>query len=303
MKIFVTGSTGLVGSALVPFLTTAGHEVIRLVRSEPKGAKGEIFWDPYAETVDKKQLEGADAVVHLAGENIASRWTDKKKEKIRHSRVKTTRFLSKTLGGLENPPEALVCPSAIGYYGDRNEELLKEDSKAGTGFLAEVCQQWETATEPAVKKGIRVVNLRLGLVLSPEGGALGKMLFPFKMGAGGLIGSGQQYWSWIAMDDVVGAIHHAIVTESLKGPVNAVAPNPVSNREFTKTLGRVLSRPTLFPMPAFAARLAFGEMADALLLASARVEPAKLKDSGYEFRQPELENALRHLLGKKGVEV
>jgi uncharacterized protein (TIGR01777 family) len=296
MKVLVTGATGLIGSALVSFLTTGGHEVKRLVRSKPEAGQAEILWEPYAESIDRKQLEGADAMVHLSGETIAGRWTEEKKQKIRDSRVQTTRFLSETLAQLEHPPKVLVSMSAVGYYGNRGDQILKEDSKAGAGFLAEVCQQWEAATEPAAKKGIRVVNLRTGVVLSPEGGALEKMLFPFKMGAGGFVGSGEQYWSWIAIDDVIGAIHHAMITNSLKGPVNAVAPNPVTNREFTKVLGRVLSRPTLLPMPSFAARLAFGEMADALLLASARVQPTKLVDSGYEFRHPELEGALRHLL-------
>jgi uncharacterized protein (TIGR01777 family) len=240
-----------------------------------------------------------EAVVHLAGENIASgRWTAARKARIRSSRVMGTRTLCETLARLSQPPKVLVSASAIGYYGDRGAEPLWENSAFGTGFLAEVCRAWEEATQPAVQKGIRVVLLRIGIVLSPAGGALAKMLIPFQLGLGGVIGSGNQYMSWIALDDVAGVIAHALVTDTLQGPVNAVAPYPVTNREFTKTLGRVLRRPTVFPLPGFAARLAFGEMADALLLASTRVEPKRLLATQYVFRYPELEDALRHLLGK-----
>jgi uncharacterized protein (TIGR01777 family) len=266
------------------------------VRSEPK--PGELGWDPAAGSIDKEGLEGHDGVVNLAGENIAERWTLAKKARIRESRVKGTRLLADALAGLSQPPKVLVCASALGYYGNRGSEVLREDSGAGSGFLAEVCQEWEAAAEPAKQKGIRVVHLRIGIVLSPAGGALAQMLLPFKMGVGGKVGSGQQYMSWVALDDVVGAIHHTLSTESLGGAANAVAPNPVTNLEFTKTLGRVLGRPTIFPMPAFAARLAFGEMADGLLLSSARLEPAQLTASGYQFRYPHLESALRHLLAK-----
>ncbi len=298
MKIIVTGPTGLVGSSLVPFLTTGGHQVLRLVRAKSAAHNSNILWDPYAETIDKEAVEGADAVVHLSGENIAGRWNDDKKRRIRESRVKSTQLLSQTLAGLRKPPKVLVCASAIGYYGDQGDRILKEDNRAGTGFLADVTQEWEAAAAPAVQKGIRVVNLRIGVVLSPTGGALQKMLLPFKMGAGGVTGHGKQYWSWISLDDVIAAIYHCIVTDSLQGPVNAAAPDPVTNKEFTTVLGRVLSRPTLLPMPAFAARMALGEMAESLLLASTRVVPAKLEQSGYKFRHPELEEALRHLLGK-----
>jgi uncharacterized protein (TIGR01777 family) len=249
--------------------------------------------------VDTAGLEGLDAAVHLAGENLATgRWTAEKKARIRESRVNGTRFLCEALVRLAQPPKALMCASAIGYYGDRGEAILREDSPAGSGFLAEVCRAWEGAAAAAVQQGIRVVHLRIGVVLSPAGGALAKMLTPFKMGLGGKIGSGQQYMSWIALDDLLGIIHHALTSDTLQGPVNAVAPQPVTNVEFTTTLGRVLARPTLLPMPAFAARLAFGEMAQELLLASTRVVPASLLASGYGFRYPELEGALRHLLGK-----
>lgn len=298
MTILVTGSSGLIGSALIPALTREGHRVIRLVRAEPKPGEAAIRWDPEAGAMETTGLPRLDAVVHLAGENIAGRWTAGKKTRIRNSRVEGTRLLSESLARLPEPPNVLVCASATGYYGDRGEELLREESAPGSGFLAEVCREWEAAADVAVQRGIRVVHLRFGLVLSPKGGALAKMLLPFRMGMGGIVGSGRQYWSWIALDDAVSAIHHALTTDTLRGPVNVVSPHPVTNREFTRTLGRVLGRPTPFPVPAFAARLAFGEMADALLLASARVEPAKLLATGYRFRHPELEGALRHLLGK-----
>src|SRR3989338_4623676 len=298
MKVLVTGSTGLVGSALVPFLASGGHEVVRLVRGRLKPGVVEVPWDPQAGTIEAAKLEGLDAVVHLAGERITGRWTAAKKARIRSSRVQGTRLLAETLARLGRPPPTLVCASAIGYYGHRGDELLREESPPGAGFLAEVCREWEAAARPAAEKGIRVVQLRIGVVLSAAGGALALMLTPFKLGLGGRVGTGQQYMSWIALDDLAGIIQHALANESLRGPVNAVAPRAITNREFTKTLGRVLGRPTIFPMPAFAARLAFGQMADELLLASARVEPTRLIASGYKFRTPELEAALRHLLGK-----
>jgi len=249
--------------------------------------------------MDTAKLEGIEAVIHLAGESIQGRWTPKKKARILESRYKGTRLLAEALGHLAKPPRVLVCASAIGYYGDRGDELLREESASGSGFLAQVCREWESATEPATKKGIRVVNLRFGVVLGAAGGALAQMLPPFKMGVGGRVGSGKQYMSWIALDDVVGAVEHALVTEGLRGPVNAVAPNPARNVEFTKALGRVLSRPTIFPLPAFVVKLAFGRMGEELLLASQRVEPARLAASGYKFRYPELEGALRRAVGKK----
>jgi uncharacterized protein len=302
MKVLITGSSGLIGSALVPFLTSEGNSVTRLLRS-PASSKGsggsEIVWNPGGPSAASSKLEGFDAVIHLAGENIAEgRWTEAKKARIRESRTKPTRALSEALAKLSNPPRTLVSASAVGFYGHRGDEILREGSAPGSGYLPEVCLGWEGATASAVQKGIRVVHLRFGVVLATTGGALAKMLPPFRMGVGGKVGDGKQYMSWIALDDVMGAIHHVLITDRLIGPLNAVAPNPVTNSEFTKTLGRVLSRPTLFPVPAAAARIAFGEMADALLLASARVIPARLVETGYQFRYPELEGALRHLLGR-----
>jgi uncharacterized protein len=302
MKVLVTGSSGLIGSALVRSLTSEGHNVLRLVRPESRSSQSgvsEIRWDPAAGEIESSGLEGLEAVVHLAGESIAAgRWTAAQKAKIRDSRIKGTDLLCNTLARLAHPPKVMVSASAIGYYGDRGAESLREESPPGSGFLAEVSRQWEAATAAAAQKGVRVVIPRFGMVLSPAGGALAKMLPPFRMGAGGKLGSGKQYMSWVALDDAVGAIYHTLTGNTLRGPVNVVAPNSVTNLEFTKTLGRVLSRPTLVPVPAFAARLAFGEMADALLLASTRVEPAKLLNTGYRFLYPELEGALRHLLGK-----
>jgi uncharacterized protein (TIGR01777 family) len=289
MKVAITGSSGLVGSALVSTLLDGGHQVIRLKRP--------VDWDPERVTVDSSVFAEANAIVHLAGENIASgRWTAARKARIRDSRVKGTKLIAQTAAALDPPPRVLVSASAMGYYGNRGAEILREDSPAGTGFLPDVCREWESATDAATRKGIRVVHLRTGLVLSEKGGALRRMLLPFKLGLGGRIGSGDQYWSWISLDDLCGAIVHCLQADTLHGPVNVVAPAAVTNVEFTKTMGRVLGRPTIFPMPAFAARLALGEMANELLLSSARVEPAKLLASRYIFRHTELEPALRALL-------
>jgi len=297
LHVVVSGSTGLVGSALIPFLTTGGHRVTRLVRAQPR--TGEIRWDPIAGSIEMAGLEGVDAVVHLAGENIAAgRWTAATKARIKESRARGTRLLCEALARLRQPPKVLVCASAIGYYGDRAATTVDEDSEPGAGFLADVCRAWEAATAPASDVGMRVVHLRFGVVLTAAGGALAKLLLPFRLGVGGRLGSGGQYMSWIAIDDALGAILHTIRTESLRGAVNAVAPQPVTNLEFTKALGRVLSRPTLFPVPAAAARLAFGEMADEMLLASTRVTPSRLAATHYAFRHSDLEAALRHTLGK-----
>jgi len=296
MKVLVTGSHGLVGTALIQALTTDKHQVVRLVRSEsPSG--NDISWDPDAGTIDKEKLEGLDLVFHLAGESIASgRWTDEKKRKIRESRARGTQLLAKTLAQQIGRPTALISASAIGYYGDRGGEVLTEQSRAGTGFLSDVCVEWEDATTPASAAGIRVVLARFGIILDKKGGALAKMLPPFRMGIGGRVGDGKQWMSWIALDDVIAGLQFVAENQRISGPVNFVAPNPVTNAGFTKSLGKVLSRPTLFPIPAFGARLAFGEMADALLLSSQRVEPVCLKNESYSFQFSELEGALRNIL-------
>ena len=305
MRILVSGARGLVGAALVPLLAAGGHRVVRLVRTESADAQtsvrddAAVVWDPQAGDVRPDAFEGFDAVIHLAGENIASgRWTDGLKRRIRDSRVVGTRRLCEVLAQCAQPPKVFLCASAIGYYGDRGDEVLTEQSTPGAGFLADVCREWEAAVEPLAADGPRIVRLRIGVVLSPDGGALKKMLLPFRLGLGGVIGDGTQYLSWIALDDVVGAIRHALETDSVSGPVNVVSPEPVTNRDYTHTLGKVLARPTVLPLPAFAARLALGEAADALLLASTRVEPARLTQSGYTFRYSTLEGALRHLLEK-----
>lgn len=297
MRILVSGSTGLVGSALVPALAAGGHEVTRLARTRAAGSGRAIFWDPAAGTLDAASLEGFDAIVHLAGESIAAgRWTRAKKARIRDSRVGPTDLLARTIASLSRPPKVLLCASAVGCYGDRGDEVLTEDSPIGKDFLSRVCRDWEAAAAPASRKGARVVLHRFGVILSPAGGALAKMLPPFRLGAGGRLGSGRQFVSWIAIDDAVGAIAHALGAVGLSGPVNTVAPRPTTNDELTRALGRVLRRPTFAAMPAFAARLLFGEMADALLLSGQRVEPKRLLASGYRFRYPDLEPALRHLL-------
>ncbi len=299
MDILITGATGLIGSELDASLHQKSHRILHMVRKTPL-SESRIFWDPDSGKLDREALEGIDAVVHLAGESITGgRWSPEKKRRILESRIRGTSLLSEALAGLASPPKVLISASAVGFYGDRGEESVDESSSPGTGFLPDVCREWEKATEPAGAKGIRVVNLRTGIVLSARGGALAQMLPVFRIGLGGKIGNGRQYMSWTALEDITGIIEYAIQNESLQGPVNAVSPNPVPNREFAKTLGRVLLRPSLCALPGFAARLAFGEMADALLLSSTRVEPSKLKDAGYSFRFTELEDALRHVLDKR----
>ncbi len=297
MKVLVTGSTGLIGSALVRRLGEGGHAVRRLVRTERDPARADIRWDPAAGALDVEALEGVDAVVHLAGEDIASgTWTPAKKARIRDSRVETTSLLARALARLSRPPAVLASASAVGYYGDRGDEILTEDSAPGTGFLAAVCRDWERAAAPAADAGIRVLTLRFGVVLSPSGGALARMLGPFRKGLGGPIGGGRQYVSWIAIDDALGAILHGLATPALAGPVNITAPTPVTQSEFAERLGSVLHRPTVLGIPAFGVRLMFGEMAGETLLASQRLVPKRLLAAGYEFRFPTLEPALRHLL-------
>lgn len=297
MKVGVTGASGLVGSQLVPFLGTGGHGIVRFVRANPQD--GEVFWDPQGSKVDIQKLAGVNAVVHLAGENIASgRWSPTKKRRIRESRVTGSYLIAKTLANLDPKPSVFVCASAIGYYGDRGTVELAETAAPGEGFLADVCRDWEDACQPARAAGIRVVNVRIGVVITPQGGALAKMLLPFKMGVGGKIGSGNQFCSWVSIEDVVGAIYHVIMNESISGPLNVVSPEPLTNSEFTKVLGQVLGRPTIFPLPAFAAKLLLGEMAEDLLLSSTRVMPTRLLESGYTFRHPTFKATLCALLGK-----
>jgi uncharacterized protein (TIGR01777 family) len=296
MRIAVTGSTGLVGSALVEALKASGHTVSRIMREQRKLGPEDVFWNPDTAYVDTPKLDGADAIVHLAGETISKRWTPEQKRYIHSSRLRGTQIIAEAARAMMRPPQVLVSASAVGWYGDRGEEILHEGSQPGKGFLAEVCRDWEAATEVASRAGIRVVHVRLGIVLSRKGGALSKMLFPFQMGVGGKLGSGKQYMSWIALDDAVGAFRHAIKTPSIKGAMNAVAPNPATNLQFTKALGKVLGRPTIAPLPAFMVKLIFGEMGESLLLASQRVEPARLSAEGYQFQYPQLEPALRRAL-------
>lgn len=293
-RILVSGVSGPIGTALLPSLKTSGYEVTRLVRGMATG-DGQISWDP-AKPIAPGMVSGFDAVVHLAGESIVGRWTSTKKIKIRSSRVSGTTALAEALAGAQHKPQVFVCSSAIGYYGDRGNELLNERSKPGIGFLADVCREWEAATQAAAKAGIRTVQMRTGVVLSPKGGALGAMLTPFKMGVGGKIGSGEQWMSWIDVEDMVGGIHHILKSDLLQGPVNMVAPKPVKNVEFAKTLGSALSRPTILPMPAFAVKLAFGEMGETVLLGSQRVEPTQLVMSGYPFRFTDLRASLENNL-------
>ncbi len=295
MNILISGSSGMIGGKLSALLEREGHSVIPLVRHEPD--EGERFWDPDNPTIKPDVFENIDVLVHLAGRSIASaRWTETEKQLIRDSRVEGTRLISEALRESRAPVRVLVCASAVGYYGDRGDEWLSEESPPGEGFLSEVCVEWERATGPAAEAGIRVVNTRFGVVLSERGGALAKALPPFKAGLGGVFGDGEQFWSWISLEDATRAIRHALLTDSLSGALNVASPHPVRNRDFTKALGDILHRPTIIPVPAFAARLMLGEMADALLLASARVKTDRLSESGFTFSHPDIESALRHAL-------
>lgn len=299
MKVVITGASGMVGTALKKKLKSEGDDVVSYVRTVRSGETGQYLWNPETGSIDKAGLEGATAVVNLAGENIAAkRWTPEQKEKIRTSRVKGTTLLAQTIAGMATKPEVFVSASAIGIYGDRGDEMLTENSAPGNGFLAEVCKEWEQSTKAAESLGVRIVRARLGVVLSKNGGALQKMLPIFQLGGGGIIGSGKQYMSWVTLDDVVNALIFAIKTKSVTGAINIVAPNSVRNSEFTDALGHALHRPAVLPLPAFAAKVIMGEMADELLLSSARVEPLALEGNKFGFEFPNLAGALLHTLGK-----
>ncbi len=298
MKTIVSGSSGLVGSALVLALTKAGHDVIRLVRRHEHENSSTIFWSPDEGEIDADSCDNVETVVHLAGENIAAgRWSPARKQLIRDSRVDSTRLLAETMAACENPPKTMVVASAVGYYGNRGDDLLHEDTSPGEGFLADVCREWEDAAQPAIDRGIRVVKLRIGVVLSPKGGALAKILPAYKMSLGGTIGTGREFMSWLTLKDLVDITLFAIDNEAISGPVNAVSPHPVTSAEFAKTMGRVLGKPTFLPVPAFALKVVFGEMAKETLLSSTRVAPSKLEKHGFQFTHPDLETALRGLLG------
>ena len=294
MKIVVSGSTGLIGSALKSALRD--HEVVPLVRRSVTSGEQALAWDPERGTIDRAGLEGTDAVIHLAGENVFGRWSQAKKQRIYDSRVKGTRLVSDALAGLRRPPATLLAASAIGYYGDRGEEAVTEESAPGEDFLAHVARDWEAATAPATSAGIRVVNMRVAVVLTTTGGALAKMLPAFRLGLGGTVGSGNQYLSWIVLDDIVDAILHLLAKPNLVGPVNMTAPTPLTNRDFAKTLGKVLGRPAVVPVPAFALRMVFGTEGAAMVQSGQRVLPARLIGSGFRFSFSEVEPALRHLL-------
>jgi uncharacterized protein len=293
-RVLISGASGLVGAALVGWLQETGAEVVRLVRGPARNSE-QVSWDPMGE-LSPGAVSGFEAVIHLAGESIAGRWTAQKKKAIRESRVHGTRTVAAALARAESKPRVFLCASAIGFYGNRGDEILTEQSPGGNGFLVDVSRDWEAMSGMAVEAGIRTVNLRLGLVLSGRGGALAKMLPVFKLGVGGKLGSGKQWWSWIHIDDMVGAVRHIIQTDTVSGPVNFVSPSPVRNEEFTKTLASVLGRPAFFSVPAFAMRLALRDATDELMLASQRVEPAALKASGYTFQYGDLRAALENLI-------
>lgn len=292
-RFAVTGASGLLGSHLSEYLREQGHEVVPLVRDRGQAEGDAIYWNIREDEIDAAALEGFDVAVHLAGESVFGRWTADKKRRILESRTEGTRLVTEALADLDDPPEVLVSASAVGYYGDTGDEKVDEESPAGEGFLAEVCREWEAATEPAEEAGIRTIHLRTGVALSTEGGALATMLTPFKLGVGGRIGSGNQYMPWVAVRDYVRGVDFLVDETEIAGPVNMVAPNPVPNSEFTDTLGEVLNRPTILPVPSFGAKLVFGEMGEEMLLAGQRVEPAKLREAGFEWKYPELEEALR----------
>ena len=297
MRVLVSGASGLVGSALVPYLGARGHTVARLVRREVDGVR----WDPAARVIDRAALTGIDAVIHLSGESVLARWTPAKQAAIRASRVDSTAFLAATLAALDRKPAVLITASAIGYYGDRGDEPLTEASPPGTGFLADLCQAWEAAAAPATRAGIRTVQLRIGLPLTAAGGILGQLLLPFRLGLGGPVGRGAQWWSWIALEDLLGLFAFALDTGSLSGPVNGTAPHAVTNRDFAATLARVLRRPAFLPVPPVALRLLFGTAAaNGALLTGCRAQPARAVSAGFRFAYPDLEPALRQALALAG---
>ena len=296
--VAITGASGLIGRAFLARLRLNGRRVRRLVRSARPDEPDDIVWDPARGTLDPRHLEGAEAVVHLAGEPIAQRWTGARREAIRESRVRGTELLARSIAALERKPRVLLSGSAIGYYGDRGDEAVDEESAPGTDFLAGIAREWEASTGAAKDAGVRVVLLRSGIVLSPHGGALARLLPPFRLGVGGPIGTGRQWMSWIALDDQLNAMEHALATTGLHGPVNLVAPNPVTNAEFATTLGRVLGRPALVPAPSFALELLYGEMARATILAGQRVLPKALLRTNFEFAHPTLDEALRFELAR-----
>jgi uncharacterized protein (TIGR01777 family) len=296
MKVLITGASGLIGTALQKSFAEKGYMMLLAGRGEPKTAN-EIQWDVekgFAEN-DLERIEGLDAVIHLAGENISAlRWTEEKKKAIRDSRVYGTHTIVETISTLKEKPKVFISASAIGFYGDRADEQLTETSRPGDTFLASVCKEWETESRRAEDSGVRTVLLRNGIVLSKDGGALATMLTPFKFGVGGVVGRGQQWMSWVSLDDVVRIVNYAFENEHLRGAVNVVSPHPVTNEEFTKTLGEVLYRPTILPLPEFAVNLVFGEMGDALLIDSTRTIPKRLEEAGFEFRFPNLKSALEN---------
>lgn len=293
MRVMISGASGLVGTALRPALEAAGHEVVRLVRRPPPLGAGEVHWDPAGGHIDAAGLAGVDAVIHLAGENVGGGyWTAARKRRIVESREKGTTLLAEAIAGAAPPPKVLISASAVGYYGDRGDEVLTEEASRGGGFLADVCGRWEAATKAAEDAGVRVVKARLGVVLDRRGGALGKMYLPFFMGVGGVIGDGGQYFPWVSLPDVVAAMVFLLGADDVAGPVNLVAPEAVTNRAFTKALGKAMGRPTVLPLPAFVARTVFGEMGREMLLAGQRVEPAKLKAAGFVWGHPTIDAGL-----------
>jgi len=299
LNILISGASGLLGSSLIPFLRTGGHHVMQLVRRPPNKEKGEIRWDPASGIMDLDNSDDIDAVIHLSGENIGEgHWRPEKKKRIIDSRVQSTRLIAEAISKMKNPPRVFLSASAIGFYGNRGDILVDESATVGNDFISDVCRMWEESTDVAAQAGIRTASLRIGIVLSPRGGALSKLLLPFTLGIGGKIATGRQYMSWISIDDTIGAIHHALFEEKISGPVNLVSPNPATNKEFTLKLAKVLARPAYFTVPKFAIETVFGEMGRETILSSTRVKPSVLSETGYAFRHPDLEGALRHLLGK-----